>query len=69
MWEVLNQVAAIAKEKGKNWQEYTISFLLGRTIQGFGLEEFIILVSQLFHSKSPSLRRIEDIDVYQKYSF
>ena len=69
MWEVLNQVAAIAKEKGKNWQEYTISFLLGRTIQGFDLEEFIILASQLFHSKSPSLRRIEDIDVYQKYSF
>ena len=69
MWEVLNQVSAIAKEQGKNWQEYTISFLLGRTIQGFDLEEFIILASQLFHSKSPSLRRIEDIDVYQKYSF
>ena len=43
MWEVLNQVSAIAKEQGKNWQEYTISFLLGRTIQGFDLEEFIIL--------------------------
>ena len=69
MWEVLNQVAAIAKEQGKNWQEYTISFLLGRTIQGFNLDELIIFTSQLFHSKSPSLRKIEDIDVYQKYSF
>lgn len=69
MWEVLNQVAAIAKEQGKNWQEYTISFLLGRTIQGFDLEDLIILTSQLFHSKSPSLRKIEDIDVYQKYPF
>lgn len=69
MWEVLNQVAAIAKEQGKNWHEYTISFLLGRTIQGFDLEDFIILTSQLFHSKSPSLRKIEDIDVYQKYPF
>ena len=65
MWEVLNQVSAIAKEQGKNWQEYTISFLLGSTIQGFDLEDF----SQLFHSKSPSLRKIEDIDVYQKYPF
>ena len=63
MWEVLNQVAAIAKEQGKNWQEYTISFLLGRTIQGFNLDELIIFTSQLFHSKSPSLRKIEDIDV------
>ena len=69
MWEVLNQVSAIAKEQGKNWQEYTISFLLGRTIQGFDLEDLIILTSQLFHSKSPSLRKIEDIDVYQKYPF
>ena len=69
MWEVLNQVSAIAKEQGKNWREYTISFLLGRTIQGFDLEDLIILTSQLFHSKSPSLRKIEDIDVYQKYPF
>ena len=69
MWEVLNQVSAIAKEQGKNWQEYTISFLLGRAIQGFNLDELIIFTSQLFHSKSPPLRKIEDIDVYQKYSF
>lgn len=69
MWEVLNQVSTIAKEQGKNWHEYTISFLLGRTIQGFDLEDIIIETSQLFHSKSPLLRKIEDINVYQKYSF
>ena len=65
MWDILQKVSEIAKEQGKNWQEYTISFLLGRTIQGFDLEDF----SQLFHSKSPSLRKIEGIDVYQRYSF
>ena len=69
MWEILQKVSEIAKEQGKNWQEYTISFLLGRTIQGFDLEDLIILTSQLFHSKSPSLRKIEGIDVYQRYSF
>jgi len=69
MWNILQKVSDIAKEQGKNWQEYTISFLLGRTIQGFDLENLIILTSQLFHSKSPSLRKIEDIDVYQKYPF
>ena len=69
MWDILQKVSEIAKEQGKNWQEYTISFLLGRTIQGFDLENLIILTSQLFHSKSPSLRKIEDIDVYQKYPF
>ena len=69
MWDILQKVSEIAKEQGKNWQEYTISFLLGRTIQGFDLEDLIILTSQLFHSKSPSLRKIEGIDVYQRYSF
>ena len=69
MWNILQKVSEIAKEQGKNWQEYTISFLLGRTIQGFDLENLIILTSQLFHSKSPSLRKIEGIDVYQRYSF
>ena len=69
MWNILQKVSDIAKEQGENWQEYTISFLLGRTIQGFDLENLIILTSQLFHSKSPSLRKIEGIDVYQRYSF
>ena len=69
MWNILQKVSDIAKEQGKNWQEYTISFLLGRTIQGFDLEDLIILTSQLFHSKFPSLRKIEGIDVYQRYSF
>ena len=69
MWDILQKVSDIAKEQGKNWQEYTISFLLGRTIQGFDLEDLIILTSQLFHSKSPSLRKIEGIDVFQRYSF
>ena len=69
MWDILQKVSDTAKEQGKNWQEYTISFLLGRTIQGFDLEDLIILTSQLFHSKSPSLRKIEGIDVYQRYSF
>ena len=69
MWEILQKVSDTAKEQGKGWQEYTISFLLGRTIQGFDLEDLIILTSQLFHSKSPSLRKIEGIDVYQRYSF
>ena len=69
MWDILQKVSDTAKEQGKNWQEYTISFLLGRTIQGFDLENLIILTSQLFHSKSPSLRKIEGIDVYQRYPF
>lgn len=69
MWDILQKVSDKAKEQGKGWQEYTISFLLGRTIQGFDLEDLAILTSQLFHSKSPSLRKIEGIDVYQKYSF
>ena len=45
-----------------------VSFLLGRTIQGFDLEDIDIEAKQLLKSKNPIFGKVKDIDVYQKYS-
>ena len=68
-WTIIELAEKIASEHGTNWTDYTVSFLLGRTIQGHDLEELIIETTQLLHSKNPSLRKIQDIDIYQRYSF
>lgn len=68
-WEIMKKASEIAGEKGQNWSEYTISFLLGRTIQGFDLDEIIIEAKQIVTGKGPSLRKIEDVDVFTKYKF
>ncbi|TDG36414.1 DUF1266 domain-containing protein [Pedobacter changchengzhani] len=68
-WDIMQKASEIANIKGKNWSDYTISFLLGRTIQGFDLEEIIVEAKQIYNSKGPSLRKVEDIDIYAKYQF
>lgn len=68
-WNVMEKAAEIAAQHGKDWTDYTVSFLLGRTIQGFDLDDLIIESKQILHSKHPSLRKVEDIDVYRRYAF
>jgi hypothetical protein len=68
-WEVMKKAAEVATTKGENWADYTISFLLGRTIQGFDLDELIVESKQILTSKGPALRKIEDVDIYTKYPF
>lgn len=68
-WDIMNKAAVIANQHGKNWTDYTVSFLLGRTIQGFDLDDLIIEAKQILSGKGPALRKIEDTDVYMRYSF
>ncbi len=68
-WEVMKKASEVATAKGENWTDYTISFLLGRTIQGFDLDEIIVESKQILTSKGPALRKIEDVDIYEKYPF
>lgn len=68
-WDVMKKASDIATTKGENWTDYTISFLLGRTIQGFDLDELIVESKQILTSKGPSLRKIADVDIYARYSF
>lgn len=68
-WEYMKRAAEVAVTKGENWSDYTISFLLGRTIQGFDLDEIIVETKQIYTSKSPYFGEILDIDIYTKYKF
>lgn len=68
-WGVMKKASEIATSKGQSWADYTISFLLGRTIQGFDLDEIIVESKQIFTGKGPALRKIEDTDIYTKYPF
>lgn len=68
-WEYMQRASEVAVTKGENWSDYTISFLLGRTIQGFDLDEIIVETKQIYTSKSPYLGKVLDIDIYTKYKF
>jgi len=68
-WEIMGKAAEIANQYGKNWTDYTVSFLLGRTIQGFDLDDLIIEAKQILHCDGALLRKIEDSDVYKRYAF
>ncbi len=69
MWDYLNKAAQKAGEIGQNWKEYTISFLLGRTIQGFDLDDLIVTTKQLYYSDKSVSDKFPNIDVYEKHDF
>lgn len=68
-WNIMEQAAKTASERGENWIDYTVSFLLGRTVQGFDLDDLIIESKQILNSENPLIRKVEDIDVYKRYAF
>ncbi|WP_257667440.1 DUF1266 domain-containing protein [Parapedobacter tibetensis] len=68
-WDYINQAADKGSELGENWTDYTVSFLLGRTIQGFDLDDVIIEAEQLVNGKGPSMRKIDGTDAYLRFPF
>lgn len=62
-WDIMSEAAKTANNYGRNWTDYTISFLLGRTIHGFDMEDVIIECEQLLKGK------FKEATVYQVYSF
>lgn len=68
-WSFMRQAADTAGQHGRDWTDYTISFLLGRTMQGFDLDDLIVESTQLLKSQHPLLRKVEDVDVYQRHAF
>lgn len=67
-WEYMEKAAQIANQYGKDWTDYTVSFLLGRTIQGFDLDELIVESKQILHGDKLYLNK-ENSDIYQRYTF
>ncbi len=67
-WELINNAVKVAQSLGSNWENYTISFLLGRTMQGFDLEDIIIESEQLL-SGVTLLGKKEILSVYSKFPY
>lgn len=60
MWNFAEKAAAQASAQGKDWKEYTISFLLGRVMHGFGVSIADDCLSLLAGNRK---------DAYTTYSF
>lgn len=67
-WDFILRAVNIAQSKGNNWEDYTISFLLGRTMQGFDLEDLIIGAEQLL-SQRTLLGKKEHLTIYSKFPY
>ncbi|WP_271406816.1 DUF1266 domain-containing protein [Tenacibaculum soleae] len=67
-WDYIFKAVNVAQNKGTNWQNYTISFLLGRTMQGFDLEDVIIESEQLL-SQNTLLGKQEHLTLYSKFPY
>lgn len=68
-WKYMEQAAEVAQMHGKNWTDYTVSFLLGRTMQGFDLDDISVEASFILNGVNPRFGKVNDIDVYSKYAF
>lgn len=67
-WQLIKTAVKTAQNLGSSWEDYTISFLLGRTMQGFDLEDVIIESEQLLSGKT-LLGKKDFLSVYSKYEF
>lgn len=67
-WDYIFRAVNVATDKGSNWENYTISFLLGRTMQGFDLEEIIIESEQLLSQRTLT-GKSEYLSVYTKFPY
>lgn len=65
-WGFIHKAANTASSLGKSWEDYTVSFLLGRTIHGFDLEDIGSMAKYILNGKT---RGDEGTDIYLKYSY
>lgn len=70
-WDFILTASNTATELGSDWQDYTISFLLGRTLQGFDLDDVGSIAKALLHGQvtDKKMDKIEGVDIYQKFDF
>lgn len=54
-WSYIMQTSDIAKKKGVDWAEYTVSFLLGRAMQGVNLDNITLDCFRLLHGKGSNV--------------
>ena len=63
-WQVATQASEQAVARCNDWSDYTVSFLIGRTLQGFDLDDIYHDARHLLNGKNKS-----DGDVYRYFAF
>ncbi|MGV6943438.1 DUF1266 domain-containing protein [Sphingobacterium kyonggiense] len=66
--DYMRKAAQIAVSKGKNWREYSASFLLGRTIQGFDPDEISNEINWLIGKKAATWKK-RDLTAFVTFPF
>lgn len=69
VWNYLEQVSESAQRLGHDWYEYTLSYVLGRTMENQPLGEIRQAINQVYHLSHTDLGRIEGLDAYLRYRF
>ncbi|WP_178126150.1 DUF1266 domain-containing protein [Pseudomonas sp. Fl5BN2] len=65
-WAFIHDAVDIARRLGTGWEDYTVSFLLGRTLHGFDLDDISSMAKYILNGKA---RGSQDTDIYLKYSY
>ncbi|ROL81399.1 hypothetical protein BLX41_05145 [Pseudomonas protegens] len=65
-WAFIHDAAQTARRLGASWEDYTVSFLLGRTIHGYDLDDIGSMAQYILKGKA---RGSQDTDIYVKYSY
>lgn len=68
-YRCLDQCINIVLQRGRDWTEYTCSFLLGRCIHGFKLDDVISAAQSLFSPSENMKKKDSDITIYQDVTF
>ncbi len=69
LWNYLEQISDNAQRFGRDWYEYTLSYLLGRTMQGESLALIKERAYTLFHLPKDALVQEPNLNAYSRYRF
>lgn len=68
-YRCLDECMNIVLQRGRDWTEYTCSFLLGRCIHGFKLDDVISAAQNLLSPSEKMKKKDPDISIYQDVTF
>lgn len=69
LYQCLDQAVKLVSQRGKDWTEYTCSFLLGRCIHGFNLNDVASAAQDLLNPSEGLKKKDPDITIYQDVPF
>lgn len=69
LWNYLEQISDGAQRFGRDWYEYTLSYLLGRVLDGNSIEDVTNQIYEIFHLPGDVAKRIPGINAYTRFRF